>query len=97
MSNGGIVQYDYAGIAAVTGQLQSCKTEAEMLLHTGTSFKTQMEGSWHGTASNSFSDAYQRFNNVQQNTIDTCQATINAINQGVGDFQGGEMQAAGGY
>jgi WXG100 family type VII secretion target len=93
----GIVQYDYAGIGAVTGQLQSCKTEAEMLLHTGTMHKTQLEASWTGAASMSFGDAYNRFNGVQQNTIDTCQATINAIHTGTSNFHGGEMHAASAY
>lgn len=97
MSNGGIVQYDYAGIAMLTGQLQAAKAEAEMLQHTGTSMRAQMEASWTGQASMSFGDAYQRFDNVQTNTIEAYQSTINAINQGVGDFHSGEMTAAAGY
>jgi uncharacterized protein YukE len=97
MSNGGVVHYDYAGIGVLTGQLTVCKTTAETLQHAGTATKLQMEGSWTGQASMSFADAYQRFDQVQTSTIETCQATINAINQGTGDFHGGEMHAAAGY
>lgn len=97
MGSGGIVHYDYAGIATLTGQLMACKTTAETLQHAGTATKVQMESSWTGTASMSFADAYQRFDQVQTSTIETCQATINAINQGTGDFQAGEQTAAAGY
>lgn len=97
MSHGGIVQYDYAGIAMLTGQLTVAQHEAEGLRATGQMHRVQMQAVWTGTASGSFDDAYQRFDSVQASTIETLQSTIVAINSGSDGFHAGEAAAAAAY
>jgi WXG100 family type VII secretion target len=98
MSHGGdVVHYNYAGIEATTSQLQVCQAHAVALQETGMSHRAQLSATWTGTANMSFDDAYNRFHQVNQNTIDGCQQTINAISHGNSHMASGEQMAAQGF